>query len=213
MSWALRASNILEVASWWGVLGEPGWGGEQLDRIGLLKHDPGLSVSVEAGGVVPAGHIEVLTDALPSQEEDGDFAGLRLFDPLALKGALPLFVLQRHLVIESQKPSGKHPGGDLKFLHKILPHVKDEEVFDGKHLVLECGLSSQVLEVELPTRLVEDYLLGGAAHVLEGESVVPDELDDGLVVEVGAIVEDQVLSLEHEDRGCFLLLLFIILDY
>jgi hypothetical protein len=26
-----------------------------------------------------------------------------------LEGALRLFVLQRHLVIESQKPSGKHP--------------------------------------------------------------------------------------------------------
>ena len=111
-------------------------GGEQLDRIGLLKHDPGLSVSVEAGGVVPAGHIEVLTAALPPQEEDGDFAGLRLFDPLALEGALRLFVLQRHLVIESQKPRGKHPGGDFERLHEILPHVADQEVLDSKPLVI-----------------------------------------------------------------------------
>jgi hypothetical protein len=188
-------------------------GGEKLDRIGPLKHDPGLSVSVEEGGVVPAGHIEVLTEALPSQEEDGDFAGIRLFDLLGLEGALPLFVLQRHLVIESQEPSGKHPRGDLERLHEILLQVADEEVLDGKHLVLECGLSSQVLEVELPTRLVEDNLLGGAAHVLEGEADVPDELDEGLVVEVGAIVEDQVLSLELQSRECSLLLLLIVLGY
>ena len=196
-----------------GSFGRARVGGEQLDRIGLLKHDPGLSVSVEAGGVVPAGHIEVLTEALPSQEEDWDFAGIRLFDLLALEGALPLFVLQRHLVIESQEPSGKHPRGDLERLHEILLQVADEEVLDGKHLVLECGLSSQVLEVELPTQLVEDNLLGGAAHVLEGEADVPNELDEGLVVEVGAIVEDQVLSLELQSRECSLLLLLIVLGY
>ena len=122
-------------------------------------------------------------------------------------------MLQRHLVIESQEPSGKHPRGDLERLHEILLQVADEEVLDGKHLVLECGLISQVLKVELPTRLVEDNLLGGAAHVLEGEADVPDELDEGLVVEVGAIVEDQVLSLELQSRECSLLLLLIVLGY
>ena len=66
-----------------GSFGRARVGGEQLDRIGPLKHDPGLSVSVEAGGVVPAGHIEVLTEALPPQEEDGDFAGILRCDLLA----------------------------------------------------------------------------------------------------------------------------------
>ena len=48
--------------------------GEQLDRKGLLKYYPGLSVSVKVGGVLQAWNQKELKIALPPQEDDGDVA-------------------------------------------------------------------------------------------------------------------------------------------
>ena len=184
--------------------------GKPLVNFERLLLDERQSVLVELGGVILARHEEVLTVALPPQKEDGEVVGNQYRDPFFTVSLS--FILQRQVFIESQEPGGKHPGGDLEFLHEVFPQVEDQELLDGNNLVPEGDLISQVLEVGLPTLRVKPDLLGEATHVLEGEAHGLEELDEGLVVQVRAIIENQVLSLELEGLWCPLLLLLIIPD-
>jgi hypothetical protein len=186
--------------------------GKPLVNFEPLLLDERQSVLVELGGVILARHEEVLTVALPPQKEDGEVVGNQYRNPFFFTVSLS-FILQRQVFIESQEPGGKHPGGDLEFFHEVFPQVEDQELLDGKNLILEGDLISQVLEVGLPTLHVKPDLLGEATHVLEGEAHGLEELDEGLVVQVRAIIENQVLSLELEGLWCpLLLLLLIIID-